>query len=132
MASATQLVDEVLALQLSTTTRAEIESRKSALSREIDAFTRNAASGADVEGRLLRIEADSLRASAPGEPALAFSAFTYVQNAARLLRRLVAHHGEVAAQPEDGAIASRADPEPRRPSGLATVGQIQWLSGVAG
>ncbi|MFD5182686.1 hypothetical protein ACFWMQ_08635 [Streptomyces sp. NPDC058372] len=129
---ATRLVDEVLALQLDTTTRAEMHARTGQLTEEIIRLTRSASTGADLEGRSLRAEADDLVRKAPDHQALVFSAFTYMRSLALFVRCYVAYAQEVTSQPEDGAIAPRADPAPRPPSGLATAGQRHWLTGVAG
>ncbi|MFH9649054.1 hypothetical protein ACH4MU_30000 [Streptomyces albidoflavus] len=121
-----------MSFRLGTTTRDEIQARTEQLVAVITRLTRSPTTGADKEGRSLRDEAVDLVTDAPKGQVLVFSAFTYMRSSALFLRRYVAYAQEVTGQPEDGAIASRADPEPRRPSGLATVGQIQWLSGVAG
>ncbi|MBT3160586.1 hypothetical protein KQH42_27800 [Streptomyces sp. CHA1] len=130
--AATRLVDEVLALQLDTTTRAEMHARTGRLTDEITRLTRSSRAGVDMEGRSLRAEADDLVRRAPDHQAIVFSTFTYMRSLALFLRRYVAYAQEVTSQPEDGAIAPRADPEPRPPSGLATIDQRSWLAGVAG
>ncbi|KLJ01799.1 hypothetical protein [Streptomyces sp. KE1] len=104
ISTATHLVRKTLSLQLGTTTRTEIQKRTADLEREIGRFARSSATGADTEGQLLRIEAASLMKTAPGEHALAFSAFTYMRNLAGVLRRVIAYGEEVTSPPEDEAL----------------------------
>ncbi|MFI2672551.1 hypothetical protein ACH5AU_23825 [Streptomyces albidoflavus] len=130
--AATRLANETLSFRLGTTTRDEIQAQTGQLLAVITELSRSPTTGADKEGRSLRGEAADLVQSAPKGQAIVFSAFTYMRSSALFLRRYVAYAQEVTSQPEDGAIASRADPEPRPPSGLATIGQRNWLAGVAG
>ncbi len=127
-----QLANESLSLRLGTTTLSAIRTQTDELVDTINRLTRSPTTGADTKGRQLRQEAAELVRGVPDEFALAYSSFSYMRVLALLLRRLAEYTEEVASEQGGGAIAPRADPAPRLPRGLATIGQRQWLAGVAG
>ncbi|MFE9457200.1 hypothetical protein [Streptomyces californicus] len=109
--------DEALGLKLGTTTRTEIDDYTRLMRGQVALFASVVREGGGVDAQGSWLEADQLLGRGPADDCLVFAAWSYVRDLARLLRRLVAEHGEQLASRAQALPDDSCPVTPKEPAG---------------